>query len=79
MAAIAVIWGVVLPRLEKSPRVQARIRHLDGHGIDPAAFFYSDHDGMNRWENAILRRLQRQPSRIGKPDFVVKVGSAATR
>jgi hypothetical protein len=79
IAAIAVIWGVVLPQLEKTPRVQARIRHLDGHGIDPAAFFYTDHPGMSHWEGAILRRLRPEASRMGNPEFDVKVGSAAAR
>ena len=53
IAVIAVVWGFVLPRLERTPTVQARIKHLDTHGIDPAAFFYSDHSAMNRWEAAI--------------------------
>lgn len=53
MAAIAVIWGFLLPQLERSPIVQDRIKHLNSNGIDPAAFFYSDHSAMNRWEAAI--------------------------
>ena len=61
MVAIAVIWGFVLPRLERTPTVQARIEHLDTHGIDPAAFFYSDHSAMNCWEAAI-RELRHRDS-----------------
>lgn len=79
IAAIAVIWGVVLPRLENTPSVQARIKHLDGHGIDSAAFFYTDHPGMSRWEDAIRQRLRPEASRMGNPEFAVKTGSAAAR
>ncbi|MBC8350660.1 MAG: hypothetical protein H8E66_01655 [Planctomycetes bacterium] len=59
LAAIVVIWGLVLPRLERMPTVQARIKHLNENGIDPAALFYSDHEGMGRWE-ASIRETQRQ-------------------
>ena len=59
VAAIVAVWGFVLPRLEQSSQVQTRIKNLEERGIDPAAFFYSDHEGMSRWE-AKIRRAQRQ-------------------
>ncbi len=59
ITAMALVWGVVLPRIEKTPRVQGRIKHLDDHGINPAALFYTDHEGMRHWEDAVTRRLRR--------------------
>ena len=62
MLAIVILWGVVLPRLERSSEVQARIKHLDKHGIDPAAMFNTDHEGMTRWEANIHEAQRRDPA-----------------
>ncbi|NOY42667.1 MAG: hypothetical protein GXP26_12635 [Planctomycetes bacterium] len=40
---IAGMWGVVLPRIADLPTMQQKIQHLERKGIDPNAFFYSDH------------------------------------
>lgn len=61
LVAIAIIWGAVLPRLERTRTVQARIKHLDDHGINPAALFYSDHEGMQHWEGNILGSKRQNP------------------
>ena len=59
IALICLVWLVVLPRLETHPMVRARIDHLERHGIDPAALFYTDLEAMPRWEASIrAARLQ---------------------
>ena len=61
IAVIVGIWGVVLPRIERLPHIQARIKHFEGHGVDPAALFYNDHEGMARWEASIQESRRRNP------------------
>ncbi|MCA9121477.1 MAG: hypothetical protein H6822_16070 [Planctomycetaceae bacterium] len=53
MLVIAGLWGKVFPRLERVPSVQHRIKQLDELGVDTAAFFYTDHEGMKRWETEV--------------------------
>ena len=40
---IAGIWGIVLPQVAALPTMQEKTRYLDEKGIDPGAFFYTDH------------------------------------
>ncbi len=40
---IAGIWGAVLPRIADLPTMQQKIQLLERKGINPNAFFYSDH------------------------------------
>lgn len=58
MLVIAGLWGKVFPRLERVPSVQHRIKQLDELGVDTAAFFYTDHEGMKRWETEVDARAQ---------------------
>jgi len=58
---IAVIWTTVLPRLESHPVVRSRIDHLQRHGIDPAAMFYTDLERMSAWEADVAAARARTP------------------
>jgi len=42
MLAVAVLWGIVFPRLAETESVRRRTRLLERSGVDPAAFFYTD-------------------------------------
>ena len=44
---VAVIWLVVLPRLQALPAMQSRIDQLERQGIDPSAMFYTELEMMN--------------------------------
>jgi len=46
------VWGIVLPRVAELPTMQEKIHHLDQKGIDPAAFFYTDHPNAFKKTNA---------------------------
>jgi hypothetical protein len=59
---IAVIWTVVLPRLARHPVVEARINHLQRNGVEPAALFYTDLEGMSEWEADVAAANARQPA-----------------
>ena len=50
IAIVVAVWGWVLPQLEQTEVVRKRGERLKRHGIDPAAFFYTDHEGMNDWQ-----------------------------
>ena len=39
----AVCFGYILPKLASRPTLQAKMERLEELGIDPNAFFYSDH------------------------------------
>jgi len=42
IALVAVLWGVVLPRLSRTETVRSRQRWLEQKRIDPAAMFYTE-------------------------------------
>lgn len=52
LLAVMVIWGYVLPRLQQTPFMRARIEHLRRHGIDSAAMFYTDHPKRHVWDHS---------------------------
>lgn len=65
LAAIAFVWGWVLPRLATLDAVRSRIDSNRNAGIDPTAVFYTDHPTMPEIENRIEARQlhdRRQPS-----------------
>lgn len=37
------IWGIILPRIAELPAMQEKIQRFDQKGINPNAFFYTDH------------------------------------
>lgn len=37
------VWGFLLPHLASHPTMQQKIQLLQQQGIDPNAFFYTDH------------------------------------
>lgn len=41
-AAMALVWGAVLPRVASQPAIDRRLRDLEARGIDPSAMFYSE-------------------------------------
>ena len=43
LLAMVCLWGFVLPRLAERPAMRDKMERLRKQGIDPAAFFYSDH------------------------------------
>lgn len=53
---IAVIWLQVLPWIAEQPEMAAHLEHLDEHGVDPSAMFYTELEAME----PILRRLEQQ-------------------
>lgn len=55
LAAIAIVWLIVLPSLAQQPAVKARLDWLDEHKIDPSARYYTDLEMME----PILERLNR--------------------
>jgi hypothetical protein len=48
LAAIAVVWLIVLPRVAALPTVRAHIQRNEQAGIDPSAKFYSELPAMPR-------------------------------
>ena len=53
---IAVIWLQVLPWIAVQPKMAAHLEHLDEHGVDPSAMFYTELDAME----PILHRLEQR-------------------
>ncbi|OYP35499.1 hypothetical protein [Rhodopirellula sp. MGV] len=47
-ACVAIVWGVVLPRLAKTNTVRERNAWLKEKQIDPAAMFYTELPLMDR-------------------------------
>lgn len=43
IAFATILWAVVLPAWVQTPTWQHRLQHLDHQGVDPGAFFYTDH------------------------------------
>lgn len=60
IAALIVVWGVLLPRLAERPKLAERIEWLDERGIDPSAMYYTELEAMK----PILEKLnirERRP------------------
>lgn len=53
-AMLTLVWGWLLPMLANQPQIQARLKFLDHHGIDPSAMFYTELDAMA----PILERIE---------------------
>ncbi|MCA9103207.1 MAG: hypothetical protein KDA63_18760 [Planctomycetales bacterium] len=66
LLAVAVIWGVVLPRLGEQPAVRARIERFERQGIEPAALFYSDLPAMSHWEAEVARARAECSEKLGE-------------
>jgi len=44
LIAITAVWTLILPHWSETDAVQQRRVMLEQKGIDPAAFFYTDHE-----------------------------------
>ena len=40
---VVACWGYILPQIAALPSMQQKFERLEDKGIDPNAFFYSDH------------------------------------
>lgn len=57
LAAIAVVWLVVLPIVGQHPNIDAHIRRNERLGIDPSAKYYTELPAMPRlYEHVRYRR-----------------------
>ena len=83
---VAYVWLVLLPGFSQHPRVRQRVEHLQRHGIEPAAMFYTDLPNMPVWESRV-RSKQMQPivestapsaSRFNDPPLRYSVGARST-
>ena len=55
LAAVAVIWLLLLPRIAALPAVRATIEQNEAAGVDPAAKFYTEVPAMPR----LLEQVRR--------------------
>ncbi|RMG40455.1 MAG: hypothetical protein D6725_03355 [Planctomycetota bacterium] len=55
-AAVAVVWGWLLPVVMQRPQVRRRWENLQRQGIDPSALYYTDLEMME----GLLRELERR-------------------
>lgn len=55
VAALTIIWGIVLPRLAETSVMRKMIQRNVRLGIDPSAMFYSDLENME-YRDSMLRR-----------------------
>jgi hypothetical protein len=62
LAAMAIVWGWILPRLATFDAVRSRIDTNRKAGINPTAVFYTDHPTMPDIENRIENRIGARPS-----------------
>ncbi|QDT63150.1 hypothetical protein [Calycomorphotria hydatis] len=60
---VSLIWLLVLPAVTRLPAVQNRIARHESAGIDPTAFFYTDHDGLEEW----VKEVENDLEGISKP------------
>ncbi len=60
-----VIWLGVLPQVARLPAVRQRNAHFSARGIDPAAFFYTDHPAAETWNRRVERALTSDPEAFG--------------
>lgn len=44
--ALMLIWGVLLPSIAAWPGFQSAQRRFEQSGVNPSAFFYTDHPRM---------------------------------
>jgi len=44
--ALMLIWGVVLPSIAAWPYFQKTRQRFEASGVNPSAFFYTDHPQM---------------------------------
>jgi hypothetical protein len=58
LAAMAFVWGWILPRLVTLDAVRSRIDSNRKAGINPTAVFYTDHPKMQEIENRIKNRIE---------------------
>jgi hypothetical protein len=59
MAAVAIVWLVVLPRVAALSIVRAHIERNEAAGVDPAAKYYTELPAMPQ----ILERVRRARAR----------------
>ena len=67
VAAVVLIWTVVLPWLSTQHAVRARIDLLDEQGIDPAALYYTDLDVMAELEANLAALRTEHPEAFWLP------------
>ena len=72
VAAISIVWTLVLPWIGSRQSVRSQIDYMDRQGIDPAAVFYTDLDAMERLEADLAAVF------LTHSDAFWRVGSAAT-
>ncbi len=61
LALMAVVWGVVLPRLADWPAVQARVERNQRLEIDPSATFYTDQPALSSAVVTLQSAQRREP------------------
>jgi hypothetical protein len=61
IAAIAIVWTVVLPWFGARQSMRAQIDFLKGQGIDPSALYYTDLEAMPRLESNLAALRQTHP------------------
>jgi len=59
--AITVVWTLVLPWIGTHGSVRSRIDALSDQGIDPAVFYYTDLEAMERLESEVVVIREAHP------------------
>lgn len=74
MAVIAIVWLVVLPRIQRLAAVDRHLRILDAKQIDASALFYTDLDlsflrfnSRPLWQTAVSPREHRRSALVSAP------------
>jgi len=67
IAAMAVVWLVVLPWFGSRPAVRREIERFDAAGVDPAAMFYTELPLMNDVLADLERRRADNPDAFWRP------------
>jgi hypothetical protein len=61
IAAVAIVWTVVLPWFGERQLMRGRIDFLQGQGIDPSALYYTDLEAMGRLESNLAALRHAHP------------------
>ncbi|MGB8853603.1 MAG: hypothetical protein WCC69_08565 [Pirellulales bacterium] len=60
-AAVAAIWGVLLPALLRCPAIARHVARMEERGVNPAAMYYTELDRLPLRPDWVDRRLTLWP------------------
>lgn len=61
VAAVAVIWGGLLPAVLRSPAVTRHVARMEERGVNPAAMYYTELDRLPARPAWLDRRITLWP------------------